>query len=175
MSRLRRKAEEVEMSGLSIKAKDAMTPNPRACRSHDSLATAARIMWEEDCGCVPVVDDDGRPIAMLTDRDACMAAFTQGRPMTEISVATAMSPSIHTCRADGRMNEIEAIMRLHQVRRLPVVDEDGRLRGIVSVNDIVRAHEQYGRKTVGGEPLLATLGKIGQHRVERASLAPSAE
>ncbi|MCC7536741.1 MAG: CBS domain-containing protein [Deltaproteobacteria bacterium] len=163
------------MSRLSIKAKDAMTSNPRACRADDSLDAAARIMWEEDCGCVPVVDDDGRPIAMLTDRDACMAAFTQGRPLKEIPVSTAMSAAIHTCRVDGAIHDIEAIMRQHKVRRLPVVDEAGKLQGIVSLNDIVRAHEQYGRKTVGGEPLLATLGKIGEHRSGRPSVTHSAE
>ena len=60
-----------------MKIKDVMTPNVRTCFMSDSLATAAQLMWDHDCGCVPVLSEDARVVGMLTDRDICMAAYFQ--------------------------------------------------------------------------------------------------
>jgi CBS domain-containing protein len=96
-------------------------------------------MWEHDCGCLPVVDDNGDVVGMITDRDACIAAYTRGLALSAVSVGSAMSKSLYSCTPDAKISEIERLMRLHQVRRLPVVDVFGTLVGIVTVSDLARA------------------------------------
>jgi Mg/Co/Ni transporter MgtE len=66
--------------------RDLMTTAVRSCTTGDNLQRAAQIMWESDCGVVPVVDRDGRLVGMITDRDICMAAYTQGKPLSHIGV-----------------------------------------------------------------------------------------
>ena len=68
-----------------------MTTTVRTCFTSDSLATAAQLMWDHDCGCVPVLNEDARVVEMLTDRDICMAAFFQAAPISEIKVSAVMS------------------------------------------------------------------------------------
>lgn len=112
------------------------------CYTSDNLDQAARLMWETDCGAVPIIDLTGRPVAMLTDRDICMAAYTQGKPLREIDVSTAMSKSLQTCSMDDTLEDAEQLMVQHQIRRLPVLDRDGQLLGILSLNDLARAANQ---------------------------------
>lgn len=109
-----------------------------ACRPFDSVDRSAKLMWERDCGAVPVVDQEGRAIAMLTDRDICMAALTQGRSLAEIHVSSAMSRRLWSCHPQDDVKEAEKMMRAHQVRRLPVVDADGKLVGVLSISDLAR-------------------------------------
>src|SRR3569832_1526531 len=109
------------------------------CQLNDSLDQAARLMWEDDCGAGPVVDSAGRAVAMLTDRDICMAAYTQGKPLRDVSVRTAMSQSLHTCSPEASLESVEQQMMQHQIRRIPVVDSEGRPVGILSLNDLARA------------------------------------
>jgi CBS domain-containing protein len=112
---------------------------PATCSPSDSLETAARIMWDNDCGCVPVSDFAGHLVGMITDRDICMAAYLQGGTLRTMYVGSAMSREAFTCRPENTIAECQEIMRAHQVRRLPVIDGDGQLVGIVSLNDLVRA------------------------------------
>jgi CBS domain-containing protein len=121
-----------------MKVEDLMTTDVGACRPFDSVDRSARIMWERDCGAVPVVDQEGRVVAMLTDRDICMAALTQGRPLEEIHVSSAMSRRLWSCRPQDDVKEAEKVMRTHQVRRLPVIDADGKLVGVLSISDLAR-------------------------------------
>jgi CBS domain-containing protein len=140
-----------------------MNRSVETCRSSDTLAAAARLMWERDVGCLPVVSDDGSVIAMVTDRDICMAACIQGRPLAEIPVSVAMSRDLHTCRADEGIIEAEEIMRQRQVRRLPVLDATGQLEGIISLNDIAReAEREVGRKgrEVSPQEVAVTLAAV---------------
>ena len=81
-----------------MNAGNLMTAGARTCSLIDSLNLAAQIMWENDCGCVPVVDDDGRAIAMITDRDICMAAYTQGKLLKDMPVSIAASRSLAVSR-----------------------------------------------------------------------------
>lgn len=130
-----------------------MTRYVKTCTIHNTLDDAARIMWDQNCGSVPVVDDDKRVVGMLTDRDICMSAWIQGRPLVELRVAAAMSARIYTCAPTDSIQNAEAMMRNQQVRRLPVVDADGRLLGILSLHDIALALVPDSRKT--GDPVTA--------------------
>jgi CBS domain-containing protein len=135
-----------------MRVEQLMSKDVTPCAPHDSLNEVARIMWERDCGCVPVVaeSDGGRVVAMITDRDICMAAYTSGRPLAELRVQEAMSPTLQSCHPSDAVSDVEAVMRSHQVRRLPVVDDAGCLAGMVSLADLARAAQvQRGKKQPG--------------------------
>jgi len=148
-----------------MKVEDLMTADVGACRPFDSVDRSAKIMWERDCGAVPVVDQEGRAIAMLTDRDICMAAMTQGRALEDIHVSSAMSRRLWSCRPGDDVKEAEKVMRAHQVRRLPVVDAEGKLVGVLSISDLARvAVSSKGGRTkksaVAASEVGQTLGAI---------------
>jgi CBS domain-containing protein len=113
-----------------------MTAEAARCSPDESLAQCARTMWERRCGAVVVVDDADRPIAVVTDRDIAMAAYIQGKALDAIPTRTAMSERLFTVHRRQSVWTAEGIMRRAQVRRLPVVDDDQRLIGILSIDDI---------------------------------------
>jgi len=115
-----------------------MSSNVITCSPQESLHDAAGKMWDRDIGCLPVVDADGHVVGMITDRDVCMAAYTQGKPLSEVSVDAAMAHEVFSCLPSDRIEHAEGIMKLHQVRRLPVIDSDGRLVGLIAANDLAR-------------------------------------
>lgn len=120
-----------------MKVADLMTRNVRACAIHESLNAAARIMWDHDCGCAPVVDRHGRLAGMITDRDICMAAYTQGIPLEAIPIERAMSARVVSCVRGDDLETAHRLMRTHEIHRIPVVDSRGRLAGILSLSDLV--------------------------------------
>src|SRR5688572_27915885 len=113
------------------------------------LNRAAQLMWEQNCGAVVVVDGDGKLAGILTDRDACMAAYTQGRPLSSIAVQIAMARDVVRCHADESESEVMHRMAEHQVRRLPVVDDDDRPIGVISLTDLARAAAAAARRPDG--------------------------
>ncbi|RYZ05850.1 MAG: CBS domain-containing protein [Myxococcales bacterium] len=117
---------------------DLMKKDPITCQPHDDLSEAAKLMFEGDFGVVPVVDEQGKPIGMLTDRDVCMAAYTRGVSLRELTVESAMSRSVASCRPSDTLRLLMDAMATYQVRRMPVVDEAGKLVGIVSLADVAR-------------------------------------
>jgi CBS domain-containing protein len=143
--------------------KDLMSHPAVTCAAGDHLDVPARLMWEYDCGVIPVVDDDGRLCGVVTDRDICMAAYTKGQPLHAIPVETAMAAQVLICHPDDAVEHAEQLMRNGQVRRIPVVDANGRLEGIVSVNDIARATAR-GRKSTLDRELTATMAAICEPR-----------
>ncbi|AKF02938.1 CBS domain-containing protein [Sandaracinus amylolyticus] len=153
-----------------MRVEEIMTRDPRCCAPQDDVSTAARIMWEQDCGVVPVVDDEGAPVGMITDRDICMAAYTRGAKLSDMSIETVMSRDVRTCRASDPIGSAERVMANAQVRRLAVVDDRGRVIGVVSLGDLARSRRRSPiRRTV--EHLFAdvarTLAAISQPRAER--------
>jgi CBS domain-containing protein len=123
---------------------NVMTREVEGCRAEDTLAAAASVMWRKDCGVVPVVDEERRIVGMLTDRDICMALATRPQTASEVSVGDVMSREVRSCNAVDAIQDALEIMRGEQLRRLPVVDGEGRLAGILSVSDIVR-HSERGK------------------------------
>lgn len=119
--------------------RELMNPEVITCAPGDSLDTAARAMWEGDIGCLPIVDEDRRVIGIITDRDACMAAYTRGQRLADIPIREVMSRNVVTCSPDEDLGAVEWRMAVAQVHRLPVVDATGHLLGIVSMNDLARS------------------------------------
>jgi CBS domain-containing protein len=127
-----------------MKVEQLMTRNVRTCCPDDPLSAAARIMWEGDCGCVPVVEQAGgstKVVGMITDRDICMAAYTQGHPLSEMQVGSAMARTVCSCRGTDSMATALKILEQNKIHRLPVVDQDDGLIGLLSLADIAREAE----------------------------------
>jgi CBS-domain-containing membrane protein len=150
-----------------MRIENLMTRNVKSCSPEDDLGVAARVMWENDCGCVPVVDAQSRVIAMITDRDVCMAAYTRGRRLEEMSVESARSQKLFSCRPTDDSKQAEEMMKKEQIRRLPVVDSDGKLVGLLSLNDLAReAATARGRRDAPTtDEVGATLASVCTHRV----------
>lgn len=118
-----------------IRVGAVMTDDVHVCSPEDPLYRPAQIMWEGDCGSVPVVDS-GRVCGIVTDRDICMAAYTKGLPLNAIRVADVMSRHVHRCAPDDTLERAIGIMAEAEVRRLLVISDDGKLCGIVSLADV---------------------------------------
>ena len=153
-----------------MRVEDIMTRDPRCCVPQDEVSTAARIMWEQDCGVVPVVDSAGAPVGMITDRDICMAAYTRGAKLHEMTIDSVMTRDVRTCRASDSVANAERIMATAQVRRLAVVDDRDRVIGIVSLGDLARSRGKNPiRRTLVHlfADVARTLAAISQPRAER--------
>lgn len=118
------------------RVRDVMTRDVVSCQQFDSLNRAAQLMWDEDVGALPIVDQDGKLVGMLTDRDICMSAYTRGQPLTELGVSSAMSRQLHTCKPSDTLRSAMELMSKQQIRRVPVIDDSGKLIGIVSLADL---------------------------------------
>lgn len=115
---------------------DLMSHPALTCHVNDDLTVPAKLMWDHDCGAIPVVRDDGKIAGIITDRDVCMAAYTQGRPLHEILVNAVMAKDVITARPDQHLAVVEQLMSENRVRRIPVVSEDSKPIGMVSLNDL---------------------------------------
>jgi CBS domain-containing protein len=138
---------------------DVMTRNVRSCRPRDTLAAAATAMCDADCRFLPVVDDAGRPIGVVTDGDICLLGTTSHRRLSEMYVRDGMSGSPATCRAGDDVLEPLRVMRRRRIRHLPVVGPQGLLEGVVSLTDIVLKAVEEGSSALMQE-LSATLRDI---------------
>jgi len=145
-----------------MKISELMTRTVQVCRATDTLDHAAGLMWDHDIGVLPVVDEHGRVIGMITDRDACMAAYTCGGALRDIPVEIAMSRHVVTCGADDSDTAVAEVMARHKIRRVPVVDEAHRPIGMLSLNDLARTMA-HGRD-VPATAVAGTLAAICEHR-----------
>jgi CBS domain-containing protein len=151
-----------------------MTRPAVTCRATDNLDAAARLMWEGDCGFVPVVDDHDSLVGIITDRDICMAAYTRGQTLREIPVEAAMAGKVFSCHPHDSVESVEELMGEKQVRRVPITDDDNHPIGVVSLNDIARhaaSSRTNGRRS---SDVTRTLAAICQPRKPpRVSTAPA--
>jgi CBS domain-containing protein len=115
-----------------------MTRDPAFCLPGDAVATAARLMRDKDIGAVPVVRDDSgkRVLGILTDRDLAVRVLATGRDPKQARVEDVMTSQLFTCRAEDGVDRAVEMMEEHQVRRIPVVEEGGRLVGMIAQADI---------------------------------------
>ena len=116
---------------------ELMTSNPRTCSADGTVVEAAKIMRDEDVGMVPVVEGD-KLIGTLTDRDIAIRVVAEGKDPNQVTVREVASKQVVTIDPQQDLDEALRIMAKHQVRRLPVVEEDGRLVGVVAQADVAR-------------------------------------
>ena len=139
---------------------DIMTRSLQTCTLHDNLVTVAMRMWESDCGALPVKNHDGQVIGMITDRDICMAGATKHHEISDVLVWETITGDVVTCHAEDDISTALDAMAKKQVRRLPVVDDDGLVHGILSMNDLILNADHK----VSEHDVVQTLKAICQHR-----------
>ncbi|MFT6082484.1 MAG: CBS domain-containing protein [Planctomycetota bacterium] len=155
-----------------MKVQDVMNREPHAVRIVDRLDEAARIMWEQDCGFVPVVDGTNTLVGVVTDRDLCMASYMQAAPIASIPVVAVMVPEPVTCGPQDTLVAAMETLAQQQVHRLPVVDSQGVLLGVLSTNDVMQVAEAQ-PKVVTAANALATLAAISKPRSGARNFASS--
>lgn len=137
------------------------------CAPSDSLAQAAKLLWENDCGALVVTDGNGAVVGMITDRDVCMAAYTRGTPLHTLTVSDTMSKNVHSVRSDATVAQLAALLTQHQIRRAPVIDH-GQLIGVVSLADLALAFYHSDGGALPHSQLVArTLASISEPRSVR--------
>jgi CBS domain-containing protein len=146
---------------------EVMSKEVVACQAGDPLSGAVALMWENDLGFLPVVDGAGHLVGVLTDRDACIAAWSRGLRMDQIAVETVMSRAPRTCAPSDDCDDALEALTEARVHRLPVV-QSGKLVGVVSLNSLARAAGQGQRQAA-----LATLVKITEPRATSPAPGPS--
>jgi CBS domain-containing protein len=114
-----------------------MTENPRTISAEETVVDAARLMREEDAGIAPIVDG-GRLVGVLTDRDIAIEVVAAGKDPGSTKASDVASKNLVTVDPQQDLDEALRLMAQHQVRRLPVVEEDGKLVGIVAQADVAR-------------------------------------
>jgi CBS domain-containing protein len=124
--------------------KDIMTENPACCTADTNLQEVAKLMLDNDCGCIPVVEDNNhkRPIGVVTDRDITIRTVAKGDNPLNMSAKSVMTKSVFTVTPETSVQECVDLMEEHQVRRVPVVDQNGNCIGMVAQADIaIKADE----------------------------------
>lgn len=138
------------------------------CHVNDTLHAAAHLMWQCDCGFLPVVNDEGVLTGVITDRDICMAGYTQGLALQALLVNSAMARHVVAVHVDATVAELERLMADHRVRRVPVVDGSRRPIGVVSLDDLAReAVQPDSREEHGAQKLAHTLAAICRPHLRR--------
>lgn len=121
-----------------MKVNEIMTSEPTCCTPETSLQDVAKMMADENCGCLPVVEnkENMRPVGTITDRDICCRTVAVGRNPLEMTAGDCMSSPVVTIAKDASIDECCSVMEEKQVRRLPVVDEAGGCCGMIAQADI---------------------------------------
>lgn len=154
------------------KVKEIMVPYPQYCGQHETLQTVAEKMSKSNIGSLPVVDENKNPIGIVTDRDICMTAAAQSKKtLSELKVqAITDTQKVYTCSAEDNLQTALKIMRTEKVGRLPVVDHEQKLTGIVSLNHIVRkTHGSSDEAEIvyeGKENVMKTLHSLASRKTE---------
>jgi CBS domain-containing protein len=119
-----------------MQVREIMSTGTKCCSPATSLIDVAKLMVEEDCGEIPVCDESGKPVGVLTDRDIVCRLVAQGKEPTTLSARDAMSSPVVTVTADTTLEDCARLMEQYQVRRLPVIDERGRCFAMVTQADL---------------------------------------
>jgi CBS domain-containing protein len=121
---------------------EIMTENPKCCSPDTSLQDVAKLMIDNDCGEIPVLDEQGRPVGVVTDRDIACRCVAEGKDPRQTTAREAMSEPVATVRADESLESCCRLMEGNQIHRVPVVDESGACCGIVAMADVARQDEE---------------------------------
>ena len=157
-----------------MRVRDLMTKPVIFCRPDTNLAQATALMWDNDCGALPVVSKSGRVTGMITDRDICVALGTRNRRASELTVRDVTSGQVRACRPDDEILTALKAMCEGRIRRLPVVNSAGGLEGMMCLDEIVlRAQHCDGAARFPDTIVKMALGDrseilvLGEHRAQR--------
>jgi CBS domain-containing protein len=124
-------------------ARDVMTPDPACCTSSTSIDEVAKLMVQNDCGEIPVVDTRDRVVGVVTDRDIVCRVVAEGKNPVGHTVEECMTNPVVTVREDAPLDEVLKTMEDHQIRRVPVVGDDGCCAGIIAQADVAREGAEH--------------------------------
>lgn len=144
-----------------MKVKDVMMRTPYFGLLRANLGEAAELMWKGNCGFLPVVDDEEKVCGVLTDRDICIALGTRNVKAGEVHVGEVMQHRVYACNPEDDIHIALQSMRDGHVRRLGVVDSNGKLAGVVSMDDILLHAEP---SSFGNEPELSANEVVRTYR-----------
>ena len=139
-----------------MKVRDIMMAQPKTASPGTTLAAAAHLLWDADCGILPVVEG-GKLVGVVTDRDMYIALATRNKPASQVTVGDVATGTVWACGPDDDVHVALDTMKARRVRRLPVV-ADGSLVGMISMNNIVLAAGTG--KAVGNEEVVDTFKAI---------------
>lgn len=146
-----------------MQVKDIMTSDVTFCGTNATLTDVAMAMWNKDCGSIPVVNQDKKVVGIITDRDICMAVATRNARASEIVSSDLIGGLLRVCSPEDDIETALEIMAHAQLRRLPVVDKDGTLCGILSISDAIKKcakDDKKNKKRVSRKSVLKTLRAI---------------
>ena len=154
-----------------MKVQDIMVKEAKSCRPNTNLAAATEIMWTNNCGALPILDGGSKVVGMITDRDICMAVGTRNQAPSEIAVfeVKPKPQEVYTCAPDDDIHAALRTMQTRKVRRLPVVSNEGALRGILCLDDV--ALNARKRNGISFDDVVETLQTICEHRLLRQAAA----
>ena len=144
-----------------MKVKDVMMGTPYCVSEEANLGVAAELMWKGNCGFLPVMDAEKRICGVITDRDICIGLGTRNKTAGEVRVEEVMQRRVYACSPEDEIHMALHTMREGHVRRLAVVDRDGMLAGVVSMDDILLHAEP---NSFGNEPELSANEVVRAYR-----------
>lgn len=127
-----------------MKVKEVMTFTPYTCSKEANLGQATELMWKGDCGFLPMTGPDGKACGVITDRDICIALGTRNKPAGEVTASEVSSGNLFACSPEDEIHVALLTMRDGRVRRLPVVDSEGKAVGVLSIDDVLLRAEPSG-------------------------------
>lgn len=150
-------------TAVTVRVQGVMTEEVRSCTPNTPLSDSAAILWDRDRGALPVIED-GKVAGITTDRDICIALGTRDRLPHTVPMRDAGTRPVVTCGPEDERRKVLELKRQYQIRRIPVVDAEQRLRGIVSINDIVLRAEGRRSKELSHEEVIKTMKAVSAHR-----------
>ncbi len=127
-----------------MRVQDVMMRTPAFCSPETNLGAAVEILWNRNCGMLPIVDSQQKVVGVVTDRDLCVALGTRNRLPGDIRVSEVASGDIYSCRPEDDIHAALETMAKQKVRRLAVINKTGSLEGILSMDDVVLHAEAGG-------------------------------
>ena len=152
-----------------MKVKDIMTQQAICCSPETNVGAAVEMLWLHNCGMLPIVGSDGKLVGVVTDRDICIAMGTRNLLPAKVTVKEIATTSVFTCKPDDDVHEALGTMAERQVRRLPVVNDQGFPQGILSLDDVVAhgdVNKWEGACELSAEEIIRALKKL--YRRQRA-------
>lgn len=147
-----------------MNVKELMCSDAVSCNLSNTLDEVALKMWNNDCGSVPIVDDQNRPIGIITDRDIAIGAAITHRPLAEITTEEVNNGrKLFTCQQEDDVKTALATMQNQKIRRLPVVDDQGQLSGMVSIGDLISYSQNRKGAKLPYKDTMATLKTVTGH------------
>lgn len=162
-----------------MKVRDVMTSDVRTCTRETNLAQVTEIMWTNDIGILPVVDESRKIVGLITDRDVCVATGTRHLLASQITAGSVLSGLLFVCAPDDDVKVALETMRTQRVRRVPIVDANGVIQGLLSIDDVAVAAQERGAKTgITFEDVARTLKGVSEPslpaRIERRQATAAA-